>query len=155
MSSDPTPDPAVDTTSESILPHGNRGGIVITLVLALAGVAIQGFAVKAAFDVDLTPTPAVKATEIAALAAFKAGFIMACGLPFSAVAGIVALVGACRRTDLRGANRGVLAMVIVVELLLVGMLVMAIGRTHEQAVALDQQGATTTAPTEPAETDGP
>ena len=153
MTSDPTPDPAVDTASESTLPHGNRGSIVVALILALAGVAVQGFAVKMAFDVDLKPTPEMKATELAALAAFMTGFIMACGLPFSAVAGIITLVGACQRTDLRAAYRGLLAMVIVVELLLVGMLVMAIGRTHEQAVALDQQRATAT-PAEPEATDG-
>ena len=148
-----TSDLAPDATSESTLPHGNRGGIVIALILALAGVAVQGFAVKMAFDVDLKPTPEMKATELAALAAFMVGFIMACGLPFTVVAGIITLVGACRRTDLRGAYRGLLAMVIVVELLLVGMLLMAIGRTHEQAVALDEQRTTAT-PAEPAATDG-
>lgn len=149
MSSDPAPTPVA--IGDMSLPHGSRAGIVIVLILALAGVVVQGFAVKMAFDVDLKPTPEMKATELAALAAFMVGFIMACGLPFTAVAGIITLVGACRRTDLRGAYRGLLAMVIVVEILLVGLLVTAIERTHEQAVALDQQRAATTA-TDPATT---
>ncbi len=148
-----TSDPAPVATLGSTLPHGNRAGVVIALILALAGVAVQGFAVKMAFDVDLKPDPDMKATELAALSALVVGFYMACGLPFTVVSGIIALVGACRRTDLRGAYRGLLAMVIVVELLLFGMLLTEIGRTHEQAVALDEQRATAT-PAEPAATDG-
>ncbi len=129
--------------------RGSRAAILIALILALLGFAIQAFALKMAYDIDLSPTPQASGNELADLAILVVVVVMLGGVPFTFVGLIIALVGACRRTDLRAAYGGVLAMVFAVQIGVVVMMFLAARDAHRQGAALDADSSKTPAGARP------
>ena len=128
--------------------RGSRLAIVVALVFAVAGIAIQAFAVKMAHDIDLKPDEQISGRELADIGTVMVIFIMACGFPFTTIAGIMAIVGTCRRTDLRRAHGGVLGMIIAVEIALIAMMAISLSDVHAQATELDGRKAPSSEPVE-------